>query len=117
MELSFFGTFRIYQNKMYTYETLVNHYQSQTLFAYSEKIIKDEFILSGKKVPSSLSFNIGEVMIVSLSSEQYQITSQLTSGFSEKKEVTIVKKISTNDSPQTDESKSEKGSIPQKNSR
>ena len=111
LELSLFGTFRIYQNKIHTYETLVHHYQSQTLFAYTEKIIKDDFISSDKKAPSILSFSIGEVRIVSISPEQYLLTSQLTSGFSEQKEVTIVKTTPASDMQEPEESESKKVSL------
>lgn len=109
LQISFFGAFRIYQNKMHTYGILVDHYQSQTLFAFAEKILKEDFLMNDKKAPKIISFNnIGRVEIVTQSLENYQFTSLLSNGFSEEKEIKFVKPTPSDDLPPIKEADKEK---------
>lgn len=96
-QISFFGAFRIYQNKMNTYQVLINHYQSQTLLMSTEKVLKEEYHLLGKNPPQRIIYNIGKVEVTKKKMEKYELTSILYNGFIETKEVDLPSLLDKND--------------------
>ena len=89
LQISFYGAFRIYENKMNTYGVLVNHYQVQTILSDAETVLTVQYVEIGKHAPSSIYYNIGTVTILKKNVDTYELKSTLSNGYSEKKDIII----------------------------
>lgn len=85
-QMMLFGLIRVYENQLYLYRLTENHYQAQTLLAYTDYWLQDRNKASTPEnliVPAMLSFEEGSVHCVADESGKVTATVTLRNAYSE----------------------------------